>query len=132
MALVRYVPVLLGGLICAAPSSLPAQQSTGAISGKVVDAATQEPLSGVFVRVDGTRREAASRSDGGFTISDVSAGTYKIRATRIGYALLIQDVTVTGGATVNVDLALRPAAAILEPVVVTGYGSQRREAITGT
>jgi len=132
MALVRYVPVLLGGLICAAPSSLPAQQSTGAISGKVVDAATQEPLSGVFVRVDGTRREAASRSDGGFTISDVSAGTYKIRATRIGYALLIQDVTVTGGATVNVDLALRPAAAILEPVVVTGYGSQRREAITGS
>jgi iron complex outermembrane receptor protein len=65
-------------------------------------------------------------------MSDVSAGTYKIRATRIGYALLLQDVTVTAGATANVDLALRPAAAILEAVVVTGYGTQRREAITGS
>jgi len=50
----------------------------------VVDALTQEPLSGVMVRLDGTRREAASRTDGGFTLSDISAGTYKIRATRIG------------------------------------------------
>jgi len=133
MALVRYViPVLLGGLICAAPSQLPAQQPTGSISGKVVDGLTQEPLSGVMVRLDGTRRESASRSDGGFTISDVAGGTYKLRATRIGYALLVQDVTVTAGATVNVDLVLRPAAAILEAVVVTGYGSQRREAITGS
>jgi iron complex outermembrane receptor protein len=133
MALIRYaVPVLLGGLICAAPSQLPAQQPTGSISGRVVDAQTQEPLSGVALRLEGTRREAASRADGGFTMSDVSAGTYKIRATRIGYALLLQDVTVTAGATANVDLALRPAAAILDAVVVTGYGTQRREAITGS
>jgi len=133
MALVRYVvPALLGGLICAAPSQLSSQQSTGTISGKVVDAQTQEPLAGVSVLLEGTRRVAASRLDGGFTMSDVAAGTYKIRATRIGYGLLIQDVAVTAGATTNVDLALRPAAAILEAVVVTGYGTQRREAITGS
>lgn len=133
MALVRYaVPVLLGGLMWAAPPQLTAQQSTGTISGRVVDAQTQEPLSGVIVRLEGTRREAASRSDGGFTLSDVSAGAYKIRATRIGYSLLMQDVTVTGGATANVEFAMRPSAAVLEAIVVTGYGSQRREAITGS
>ncbi len=133
MRVTRYVVhALLGGLICAAPPQLPAQQSTGIISGKVVDAQTQEPLAGVIVRLDGTRREAASRTDGGFTMSDVTAGTYMLRATRIGYTLLLQNITVTGGATTNVDIAMRASAAILEPVVVTGYGSQRREAITGS
>jgi iron complex outermembrane receptor protein len=131
MARVRYVvPVLLGALLCAA--QLPAQQAAGTITGQVTDALTQTPLSGVVVRLDGTRREATTRVDGGFTLADVPEGTYKIRASRIGYTLLVQDVTVAAGGTATVRFAMQASAAILEPVVVTGYGSQRREAITGS
>src|SRR5204862_8200858 len=36
------------------------------------------------------------------------------------------------GGTTTAQVTLAPAAAILEPVVVTGYGTQRREAITGS
>src|SRR5438874_12751056 len=50
----------------------------------------------------------------------------------MGYGSAVQNVTVTAGQTTTAQVTLSPAAAILEPVVVTGYGTQRREAITGS
>ncbi|MFN2400468.1 MAG: SusC/RagA family TonB-linked outer membrane protein, partial [Gemmatimonadaceae bacterium] len=41
-------------------------------------------------------------------------------------------VTVTAGATATVQFVLARRTAVLEGVVVTGYGTQRREAITGS
>ena len=55
-----------------------------------------------------------------------------MRAARIGYAPKIVDVTVAPGAPVTANFALAPAGVILEQVVTTGYGTQRREAITGS
>src|SRR5207248_10408167 len=65
-------------------------------------------------------------------VTGVRAGTQRVRATRIGYGSQFQEVTVPVGGAATVNLALVPAAAILEPVVVTGYGTQRREAMTGS
>jgi iron complex outermembrane receptor protein len=62
----------------------------------------------------------------------VPAGTVVVRVTRIGFGPQQQLVTVTEGGTAEARFALAPQASILEPVVVTGYGSQRREAITGS
>jgi iron complex outermembrane receptor protein len=131
MALTRYVvPVLVGGLVWAVP--LRGQGPTGSITGQVTDIGTQQPLSGVSIRVLGTPLGTQTRSDGGYTLTEVPAGAHRLRVTRIGYAPLEQAVTVTAGATTAVNLALQAQAAILSPVVVTGYGTQRREAITGS
>ena len=131
MALVRrLVLALVAGLFWAAP--LGAQAATGAITGKVVDASTQQPLSNVEVALAATPHRELSRSDGSFALNGVPAGTYRLRASRIGYGSQIQEVTVTAGGTTTAQVSLAPAAAILEPVVVTGYGTQRREAITGS
>src|SRR5258708_39003571 len=43
-----------------------------------------------------------------------------------------RGVAVSTGAVGTVDVSLAPAAGLLEEVVVTGYGTQRREAITGS
>jgi iron complex outermembrane receptor protein len=131
MALVRYVvPVLVGGLLWAVP--LRGQGPTGSITGQVNDIGTQQPLSGVSIRVLGTPLGTQTRSDGGYTLTDVPAGAQRLRVTRIGYAPLEQAVTVTAGVTTPVNLALQPQAAMLAPLVVTGYGTQRREAVTGS
>src|SRR3989454_746126 len=131
MALVRrLVLALVAGLFWAAP--LGAQAAPGAITGKVVDASTQQPLANVEVALAATPHRELSRSDGSFAINGVPAGTYRLRASRIGYGSQIQEVTVTAGGTTTAQVSLAPAAAILEPVVVTGYGTQRREAITGS
>jgi iron complex outermembrane receptor protein len=131
MALVRrLVPALVAGLFWAVP--LGAQESPGAVTGKVVDVTTQQPLGNVEVALAGTPHRELSRNDGGFTLSGIPAGTYRLRASRIGYGSQIQEITVTPGGTTTANISLAPAAAILEPVVVTGYGTQRREAITGS
>ncbi len=130
MRLVRHlVPALVAGLFWAVPLGA---QETGAVTGKVVDATTQQPLGNVEVAIAGTPHRELSRSDGSFALNGVPAGTYRLRASRIGYGSQIQQITITPGGTTTAQVTLSPAAAILEPVVVTGYGTQRREAITGS
>jgi len=131
MPLVRHlVLALVGGLLWTVP--LRAQDSTGTVAGKVVDATSQLPLGNVEVAVAGTPHRELSRADGSFTLNGVPAGAQRLRATRIGYGSQIQEISVTAGGTTTAQIVLAPAAAILEPVVVTGYGTQRREAITGS
>src|SRR5712692_10436858 len=131
MKLVRYVvPALAAGLLWVV--SLGAQDSTGVVTGKVTDGTTQQPLPNVEVAVVGTPHRQLTKSDGAFLLSGVPGGVHRLRASRIGYGSQVQDVTVTVGQATSVPLTLVQAAAILEEVVVTGYGSQRREAITGS
>ena len=131
MRLVRHVvSALVASLLWAVP--LGAQESTGTITGKVTDQTTQQPLANVEVAIPGTPHRDLSKTDGSFRLTGIPSGAQRVRATRIGYGSTFQDVTVPAGGTATADLALVPAAAILEPVVVTGYGTQRREAITGS
>jgi len=89
-------------------------------------------LADVSVVVDGTGRGAVTQADGNFIIVGVPAGTHTVRVRRIGFSSPPVTVTVPAGGTANVSFALEHRVAILEEVVTTGYGSQRRLAITGS
>ena len=131
MASLRYlVPALIVGILSGA--DLDAQAPTGTVTGRVVDSTTRQPLAGVSVLIEGTQRGTVTGSDGGFRIGSVPAGSQSVRARRIGYNSQVQSVSVGTGATSTVQFALIPAASIIEGVVVTGYGSQRRVAVTGS
>jgi iron complex outermembrane receptor protein len=129
MALVRNFVLAIGGALLSA-GSLSAQM--GAITGRVVDSASNQPIAAVTVRIEGTARGAVTRDDGTYMIGSVPVGTARVRAARIGYAPQVRDVNVAAGAPVTADFSLAPAGVILEQVVTTGYGTQRREAITGS
>jgi TonB-dependent starch-binding outer membrane protein SusC len=107
-------------------------QNTGTITGRVMDSTTQQPLSGVSMQVVGTDRRTVTVQDGTFLLTDVPAGVQQLRASRIGYALQQQQVTVTAGATASVELALNPHAIMLDAIVSTGYGTQSRRDATGS
>ena len=128
MKRLRYVSGAL--LTVLEMASLGAQQPTGTIRGRVSDAATQQPLSAVTVTVGS--RAALTQADGRYVITGVPAGTDSARARMIGYAPAAQAVTVVGGDTVVVDLALTAQAVRLSEVVVVGYGEQRAGNITGS
>lgn len=131
MRMTRYaVPALAAGLLWAIP--LHAQGTTGTITGQVTDVGTQQGLAGASIRILGTQLTTQTRSDGGYTLSDIPTGTHRLRVTRIGYAPLEQEINVAADAPATVNLAMQAQAAMLAPVVVTGYGTQRREAITGS
>lgn len=123
----RYFTGALLAVLCTAP--LGAQEPTGAIRGRVSDAATRQPLSGVTVTV-GTRN-ALTQADGAYFITGVTAGATSVRARMLGYAPSAQPVTIVAGQTVTADLAMTAQAVGLSEIVVTGYGEQRAGDITG-
>src|SRR5437764_10626006 len=109
---------------------LSAQQPTGTIRGHVTDGVTHQPLSGVTVAVGS--RGALTEADGRYLITGVPAGTDTLRTRMIGYAPAKRSVTVVGGDTTVVDVALSPQAVGLSEIVVTGYGEQRAGNIAGS
>ena len=109
----------------------PSAALQGAISGRVVDAATQQPLAGVQVSVLSTQLGALSGADGRYSIANTTAGTHQLRASMMGYAAQTQSVTVTDGQSATANFALEPQAISLEGVVAVGYGTQKLKDVTG-
>jgi iron complex outermembrane receptor protein len=130
MALARSVRSAIAALVCAA--SIAGAQGTGSVRGRVLDSTNSQGLPNVSVLVEGTQLGTLTRTDGSFDISGVSAGSHVLRARRIGYAARTVTVDVTAGGTATAEIRLAPQSTVLTEVVVTGYGSQRREAITGS
>jgi len=130
----RCPRLLLGALAHAlfSAAAAHAQTPTGSITGRVVDSTSQQPIGNVNVVIDGTGRGAVTRSDGGFLLRAIPAGSYRVRAARIGFVAQTHEVTVAAGAVATVQFGLVTAATTLTELVVTGYGTQRREAITGS
>ncbi len=123
----RHVIGALLAVLWNAP--LGAQQLTGTIRGHVTDAGTQQPLVGATVTVGS--RGALTQADGRYAITGVPAGTDSVRARMLGYGPAARPVTVAGGDTVVVDLALTAQAVGLSELVVVGYGQQTAGNITG-
>src|SRR5439155_15377139 len=100
--------------------------------GRVLDSASSIALANVSVTVQGTAFGTNTRTDGTFDINGVPAGPHRVQARRIGYhsSAISIDVPAGGAATAEFKLVAQPA--VLTEMVVTGYGSQRREAITAS
>jgi iron complex outermembrane receptor protein len=111
---------------------LAAQFQTGTITGRVTDGTTLETVSGSVVTIEGTRRGTTTGPDGRFTLTNVPVGTHFVTARLIGYAPQTQEVTVSAGQAVTVEFALPRQAVVMDEIVVTGYGTQRRATITGS
>lgn len=99
---------------------------TGAVVGRVTDAQTLEPLSGVQVAIAELGTGTLTSPTGRFTLSGVPAGPHIVSIQRIGYQTVEEEVVVTAGGTATVNVALRHEALQLEAVVVTGTGREVR------
>ena len=109
-----------------------AQSPQGRITGIVLSADGGRPLEGAQVTIPGTRLGAVTRSDGRYTVTGVSAGTYRVRASMLGFAPQgMERVAVADGGSATADFRLTPQAATLDQVVVTGYGTSSRRELTG-
>jgi TonB-linked SusC/RagA family outer membrane protein len=108
-------------------------QGSGTITGRVIDQATQAPVPDAQVIVVGTQRGAMTDQDGRFTISGVPAGSYEVRARRVGYSSTVQRVTVSDGGAATAEFSLPASATRLEEVVVNAVtGQEERRVEVGT
>ncbi len=80
---------------------------TGKIAGTVVDADNQQPLPGVNVVIEGTTMGAATDINGYYVILNVPVGSYRLKASMIGYSsVVVQNVRVSIDLTTKVDFEL--------------------------
>jgi outer membrane receptor protein involved in Fe transport len=108
-------------------------QGVGRITGRVADAQGGTPLGEVQVFIVGQGLGALTGSNGRFLIPNVAPGTYQLRAERIGLAGVSQQVTVSGGQTIEVSFEMTTQALGLDEIVVTGTaGAARRREIGNT
>jgi TonB-linked SusC/RagA family outer membrane protein len=92
----------------------------GVIRGRVTDEAG-EPLDVVQVTVVGTTFSSVTNASGEYMILNVPPGLYTLRATRLGFAEGVREnVRVTDGGTVVVNIGLRMSALMLDEIVATG------------
>jgi TonB-dependent starch-binding outer membrane protein SusC len=111
----------LATALCVA-SPLAAQQ--GSVAGRVTDKATAQPLSGAQVSVVGTTLRTLTGSDGRYQIANVTPGATSVRVSAIGYTPITQPVTVSAGATAELNFGLAISAFGLNQIVVTATGTE--------
>ena len=124
--------VVVALLLASLPLKWAHAQDVGSVTGAVTDKITGAALVGAQVSIGtATRLSAVTGADGRFVIEGVPAGETTARARHIGYATVALSVTVVSGQTATADFQLQAQAVELEGLVVVGYGTQRREDITG-
>ena len=99
------------------------QQATKKITGTVVDA--QGPVIGASVMEKGTTNGTVTDFDGNFTLNVNPGAT--IVLSYIGYET--QEIVV--GNQSNFNITLNEDDAVLEEVVVVGYGTMKKKLVTG-
>ena len=109
---------------------LAVQAQTGQVTGVVTSTAGQ-PLAGVQVGVVGSQLRTVTAADGRYSLANVPIGPRAIQASSIGYASSEQVVNVSAGSAVTANFQLEDRAIALKEIVVVGYGTQRREQVTG-
>lgn len=91
--------------------------ATGAVEGRILTAAGQ-PVAEAVVRVDGDDPELGTgfsgpsvRSDeqGGFALTRLAAGSYKVTVQKAGFAPAETRIEVTPGGTVETEVILKVA-----------------------
>ena len=116
--------LLLGILFILCPV-LSQAQANRAISGKVMDEAGGG-LPGVTVLVPGTSTGTSTGADGGFQL-EVPATATKLSMSFVGYTTQVVDITGKS----SVSIALKSDAQALNEVTVVGYGTARKQDLTG-
>jgi len=114
------------------PAALPAQDvsaQAGRITGTVTDRGGL-PVPNVQVLLVGTSLGGVSAEDGRYTIAAVPAGSYQLRAQRIGFAPTTVPVSVAADQTVTADLQITAVATTLTTQVVVGYTTQQRRDVS--
>ncbi len=117
-------------LIAALIITSTAFSQNGRLSGKVVDRATQVPLNGISVALEGTTRGTTTDTAGVFRFTDLDIKSYNIVFSGVGYKTeSFYNIVLSAGNETNLNVELEPLAESLTEVVVR---STRRIAAAAT
>ncbi len=119
LAAMALIPVL----------ALDVSAASARISGKVTDKSTGEALPGASVVIAGTSIGSATDLKGMYSIPPVSAGSYTLVVTYVGYKRQERAISLTDGQNLVVNFELDWEGVVGEEVLVTAQASAQIGAI---
>jgi hypothetical protein len=96
---------------------------SGALSGRVVNAVTNQPIGGAIVTLPSTGQTITADSNGQFLFSGLPAGSVQVTASAPGFAPSTQTGAVPAGGTGTIVLALSPTLAPGQYRIVLTWGA---------
>ena len=100
------------------------------VSGRVVDQATNTPIEGVQVGLEGTGAITSSSAEGTFSLPATKAGYYRLRTGAVGYFPYNHLLHVV--ANVEVTILLEPKNRVSEEVIVRATRTAATDPTTST
>ena len=129
-AKLRFLLFLILGLATSLGTAW-AQAGGGTVTGRITDT-KNGGIPGVTVVIEGTSLGSSTDVEGNYTIPNVPAGGRVLVISFVGYTTVRQQIAVGAGKTLQVPAqALSESATQLGEAVVVGYGTQRRQDLTG-
>ncbi len=119
----------VGLLAWSLAASAPLTQGTGTIEGFVKDLQSGEPLPSATVYLVGTGFGASTEITGKYSIRNVPAGSYTLRASYVGYTTADIAVVVGVDEILTKDAKLEAVGIQGEVVIVTAQARGQKEAI---
>ena len=118
---VRTLAILISVLISVVALSATVTAQTGAaLTGRLVNSLSGDPIPGATVQIDELGRTTMSGADGTFTFDNVPAGTYHVSVHSQGYSTRRTEVTVSVTTTLQMDVTVDPELHFQEQTTVTG------------
>lgn len=92
----------------------------GRISGRIVDAESQNPLPGANIQVLNTVRGTIANQDGNFQIDNLPYGNYSLKISILGYRTLqMEKIALLPGRETKIEIKLKSTPIEMDPVVVS-------------
>ena len=97
-----------------------------ALTGKVIDAVSKEPIEGVTVQLEAVTHSVKTDRHGNFQFVTGQKLPFKVKVSYVGYKT---ETLVISTSPVAIELI--PSDRALDEVVVVGYGTQRKKDLVG-
>jgi Ca-activated chloride channel family protein len=125
-----FVSLLFFTPLSSEPAARPASpvDSTGTITGTVVDASGGATLAGANVSIDSLQIGDATGPQGRFRLTNVPAGTHEVSVAFVGYSDAQKTVSVEAGTTARVSFALSPTPQQKEELMIEQAPAVQRQA----
>lgn len=104
-----------------------AAQAGVALSGRLLNSLSGDPIAGATVQIDELRRTTMSAPDGTFTFDNVPPGTYHVSVHSAGYSTRRTEVTVGATPSAAMDLTVDPELHFEDVTTVTGEARSQFE-----
>ncbi len=126
--LIRFIAVLI--LIIAFPLY---GQTTGKLSGRIIDQTSGKPMLGVNVLIESTAIGAATNKDGEFVMINVPPGNYNVIARMIGYKTVkVLNTNISVNRTTTMEIPMTESSVAMGEVVVSASKISQKKDQTGS